>query len=208
MTRKEELRKEIEKIWEILTYVKDCYSYSKYIRNPDTLKEKEYIAKSNDFKFMTHAFWRLTIIELAKLFSTNNETHKYNLNKFIDKLKPDGHYRNLKIDPSLVSRWSQKLIENSSSIQIVLQLRNEVYAHTDNYPNLDYANDITYEDVEDLIDVISDIVKTIYSVLFNSDALIRPISYRENSFNMIKILAEEKETRIKNKIDKLLGNVK
>lgn len=208
MTKKDELRQEIQIIWEILTLAKECYSYSNYIRNPETIQEIKYIAKSRDFRFMSHAFWRLCIIELSKLFSNNNDTHKFNINKLISKLKSDGHYRSLKFNQTAISLWEQKIKDNCNAIEIVQKLRNEVYSHKDRNSNLDYANDLTFKEVANLIQIVSEIVKSIYSECFDTDALVRTVYFHDGRFNIIKILAEEKEIRIKKKIDKLLGNVK
>ena len=83
MTKVEELKKETWRIVEIYLSAKENFNYCHYLHEPDTREEAEYLKVDRDLRFIRHSLWRLSIIELAKLFSDRKSTHKFNLLHFV-----------------------------------------------------------------------------------------------------------------------------
>ena len=199
--KEKEFREEIWRIWEILIVAKECFQYSYYLHFPDTKEEAEYLSYSQDFGFISHILWRMTIIELSKLFSSSSKRDRFNLQHFISKLKISGYFSNIGISEVTLDKWDKDFIAKAVSINNLLTLRDKIYAHTDSKKE-DYTKvDLTFKDVQSLINLVEDIVQEIYLVVFDAGTdMSTPIFDRIN-FNIIRILAEEK----RKKIEEILG---
>lgn len=68
MTKKQELNKELTQVWLILVAAKESFNYCYYMYKPKSDEELSYINDSKDFCYIRFLLWRVTIIELAKLF--------------------------------------------------------------------------------------------------------------------------------------------
>jgi len=192
MTKKDEIKKEIWQIWQILLLAKECHSYSFYLHKPDTKEEFEYLQHSNNFIFIRHIMWRMTVIELSKLFKESAKSDRYNIFHFISKLKTGGYFGKIGISESVISEWENQINYNSETISKILLLRDKLYSHTDSDKEKYSKNDVSFEKTEKLIKIVESIVQEIYSTVFDSHALIETISFDRKSFKMIKILAEER----------------
>jgi hypothetical protein len=193
--KKAVLKESIWSIWEILTISKECFEYALYFHKPETEDESEYLNKSKDFKFIRHILWRMTIIELSKLFSNSKNRDKYNLNHFINNLKRNQYFGDIGILEEKIQKWEKILQDNQKLIEDVLILRDKVYAHTDPKKDDFKLIDISFQEIEILINLSEEIIVEIYSVAFDSDVRFRTIYFNKDRFNLIKILAEEKKTR-------------
>lgn len=194
--KKKELEEEISNIWDILIYAKDCYQYSFYLHKPETLEETDYLNNSQDFKFIRHILWRMTIIEIAKLFSNSKTRDRYNLKHFINKLKKAGHFGDCKINIITIEKWEEQLLINETLIKDILTLRDKIYAHTD--PNKEeYTKiEITFEKIGSLLNIVEDVIQDIYLSVFNSGVDFESPFMDNNRTNIVKILATEKMKRI------------
>ena len=193
--KKAELKESIWNIWEILAISKECFEYAFYFHKPETEEESEYLNKSRDFKFIRHILWRMTIIELSKLFSNSKNRDKYNLNHFINKLKRNQYFGDIGVLEEKIQNWDKILQDNQKLIDEVLILRDKVYAHTDPKKDDFKLIDISFQEIEILINLSEEIITEIYSVAFDSDVRFRAIYFNKDRFNLIKILVEEKKNK-------------
>jgi len=131
MTKEEEIKNEIWNIWQISLFAKECFSYSQYLHNPKTKVELEYIRGSKDFQFFRHILWRNTVIELAKLFTDKKDRDRFNIFHFLKKLKVGGQFGKMGIPETQITNWENQIATNSEAINMILTLRDKVYAHTD-----------------------------------------------------------------------------
>lgn len=192
MDKKPGIENDISNIWEILIMAKECLCYSQYMHQPDTKAERNYIDKSTDFQFIRHILWRMCIIEVAKLFSKNAGTHHFNIFHFINKFKKSGEYFHYLNDQETTKEWERRIEAMKDVIVDVLKLRNKIYAHTDAGKDL-IKTDVSFADVERLLLIIEDVIREIYSSIFDTFADIDTIHFDKGRFKMIKILSYENE---------------
>jgi len=196
MTRKEEIKEEIVQIWQILLIAKECYLYSFYLHKPDTKEELDYLQKSRDFHFIRHIMWRMTVIELSKLFRESSTNDRFNIFHFISKLKKGGHFGKLGISENKIAEWESRISDNSQTISEILMLRDKLYSHTAPNKKRYGKSDVTFEKAEELIKIVESVIQEIYSSVFDSYASIGTINFNRERFKVIEILAEEKKKRI------------
>jgi AbiU2 len=206
MPTKEELKENIWSIWKILILAKECHQFSFYLYQPKTSEEAAYINNSRHLQFIRHILWRNTAIELSKLFNKSQRRDKFNIFHFINKLRHDQYFGQFKINPKKISEWENKLESNKHNIDLILKLRDKVYGHTDlKEPNKEL--DIpTFEETKILIEIVESIIQEIFSTAFDSHATMETPIFDRNRFNMIKVLAEEKENRMGKSIEEFIKN--
>lgn len=188
-----DLHSDIWSIWKILTNCKENFLYSRYLHKPDTKEEVEYLGCSRHFKFLRHSLWRLSIIELHKLLNKSDRDF-YNLFTFIKNLESN-NYLGHNVPTEIITDWRNTLCSKKGITKKILLLRNKLYAHTD--PNLDkLLVDITFEEVQELITVVEKVIKGIYYNSFQSAISIETPVFERGRFDIIKILAKEKNERI------------
>ena len=192
MSKKEEIKKEIWQIWQILLLAKECHSYSFYLHKPDTKQELEYLQCSNDFHFIRHIMWRMTVIELSKLFKDSVKSDRFNIFHFISKLKREGYFGTMGISESRIIEWEQQINENRETISKILILRDKLYSHTDSDKEKHSKNEVSFEKTEKLLQIIESVIQEIYYAVFDSHALIETVSFDRKNFKIIEILAEER----------------
>lgn len=155
----------------------------------------EYIETDESLKFIRHSLWRISVIELSKLFNDRKSTDKLNLHHFIKKLKPDGHYKKFKVDSSILKEWVQAIEENKAVISDITTLRDKIYAHSD--PNNSTYNTIRiyFDKVDKLLKLVETILSYIYlSVLVTTFDFEDPYFSRKD-FQLVTILATEQKRR-------------
>jgi len=167
-SKKAHAQKDILTIWHILQFAQGCYGRFKQLSMPQSNEEQEYLNKSYELKFIRYALWRLSVIELSKLYSPKERNDKFNIEKFISKLKKGNHYEKMGVSSIKIDEWENRINSKSQLIQGLLRLRDKVYAHTDEDMN-HYNQDITYQGFEELITFIQDIISEIYLVLYNAE---------------------------------------
>ena len=200
MSKKEELTKEITQIWHILVYAKECFQISYYLRAPETELERDYINKSPIFKFIGHSFWRLTIIELSKIYSRSSgkkQRDRFNIFHFISKLKKHSYFGTSGVDQDLIDKWEEILEENESIIQEIITLRDKIYGHTDPNKSLYVNSDITFNQIDSLFDIVEEIIKEVFKQALNQEAHILNSIIGADKINFVKILAE---SQVQNRI--------
>ena len=113
----------------------------------------------------------ILVIQLAKLFSKKNDTHKRNINKLInrfqnEKLSRDvlstldsiNVFKNKDEILATIGNFKEKIVENSETIESILSLRDKVFAHTD--PNGIYFT-IEIQSYSILVELCNEIYNTL-----------------------------------------------
>ena len=197
-SRKKEVEKEIETIHLILVFARECFQYCYYFFNPNTVEEEDYLKRSDDFDFLKHVLWRMTIIELSKLFCNSADRDKFNLYHFTNKFRKDGHYSEFSISEEKLKEWENKLEIARLSIENLLKIRDKVYAHTDKIKIDVNTWGLTTKEVEKLIDIAEDVIKEIYLTVIGADVSMDTVIFSREHFEVIKILADARRKDIEN----------
>lgn len=136
-----------------------------------------------------HLMFRTVIIEVSKLYS-RSDNDKFQLESFINSLSPSGHFRKLDIAIEDIERWKRLLVENRPAIDSILTLRSKLYAHTDN-PMTNYNDiDISFGEIEILLDIAAQILTNIYHDVFNTRLLTDSPTFNRERFGILKLLAK------------------
>jgi hypothetical protein len=196
MDRKSELKNEISNIWEIFINANECFHYSFYLHKPDTQEEFDYLNSSNDLKYIRHIMWRMSIIELSKLFSGPKTRDRFNIQHLISKLKKDGNLGNIGISDETLNNWEAEIKKNQKSVNSILTLRDKIYAHTDSHKTEYLSTTLSFEDIGYLLKIVEVIIQDIHSSVFETYADVETIVFNRKRFNIVKILAEERKVKI------------
>ncbi len=195
--RKIELKEKLNKIAHLFMITKESYLYAEYFHNPETKEEKEIL---NDlvyyyhFRFINHILFKNTVIELAKLFSSRS-TDKFRIGKLIENFKRDGQFGDFGINESSLKIWESYLTKYKGSIDFILKLRDELYAHTDE-KEFDYNSiDLSFIKLKELIDLGEKIIKQLYSELFQIGFYFESQKFERTRFPILKVLAIGEEKR-------------
>lgn len=198
MSKKEEIKFELDKIWAILMDAKTCFYYSFYLYEPDTQEEQSFVDRSIDFKYFRLILWKMSIIELVKLFSDPTKSKsgdRYDLMRFINKLKGQGHLYHNEINEETILNWENQINDCEIVINKILTLRDKLYAHTDSNADNFKKMEITFEEIERLITIVETIIKDVYFLVFNGGAQMDPGRLSKDKFEVLEILAAERKRR-------------
>ena len=199
MGKREELKSELKEIWHVLILSKQCFNYTLYFHKPDTQEELEYLNYSRDFRFIRHILWRMTVIELSKIFSKSKRRDKFNFVNLINKLRKNGYYSCLDFPSDILDRWVSDLNIHSNIIERLLTLRDKYYAHSDNLNEpLDII--ILFDEIKELILLLENLITDINKIVFQTASRFEPLDNILIDFDLIKILSRDK----KRKIEKLI----
>ena len=195
MKKLKELENDLSKIWDILLMAKESFMYSKYLYYPNSKIEQDYLTNARDFHFIRFVLWRSSIIELSKLFG-DKSVDKFNFNKFLNKLKTDGYFGDLYEDKVQITKWETDILAESAVIKKIVTLRDKLYSHTDSNFVPDSTYDLLFVDIEKLIKISEEIIVGIFDQVFDTLADTSNIYFDMNRFNLVRILAEEKERKM------------
>lgn len=196
MDKKVEIKNDIWNICQILITAKDSFQYSFYLHKPDTEEEQDYLNHSPDFIFIRHILWRMCIIEFSKLFSNSKDRDRFNILHFIKKLKKTEYFGDMRFSEAIIADWENQIEINKDTISQVLTLRDKVYGHTDpkieNFINIE----LSFQQTDKLIQIIEMVIQEIYFTVFDAHAIIDTPTFDRKRFNIITILANEKESEM------------
>jgi len=191
MTRENDLKIEIKNVWDIFINANECFHYSNYLHNPETQDELDYLNSSRDLQYIRHIMFRMLIIELSKLFS-DKKGDRFNIQHLINKLNKNGNFGNMGISDDVLKRWDAEIDNNRETIETILTLRDKVYAHTDSDKKKYISIDLSFNEIEPLLNIVEEIIRRIYSSVFNTFADVETVVFDKKRLSIIKILAEEK----------------
>jgi len=209
---KEFFESELERImiihFDAKYYLKDV----QYLDNPET--EEERIAAEDNFiiRRLRVAFWRIGIIEIAKLFQKSKNQH-YNLIDYIGDLNENylkytwlADLPQAKLNEWLISLNSGRI--KSISERVCIQ-RNKYFAHTDKSPSMDLSKtQISFEEINSLIDFTESIMYDIKNYCFNehSDFDVAGMERAGEILLAFASLEEKRKSIIKQRVDEWLKN--
>lgn len=150
---KDYFEKELENILQIHFDAKYYFKDVKYLNNPETSGEGLAAVDNFIIRRICIAFWRLGIIEIAKLFLKSRNQH-YNLLYYIESIifgyENYSWIRNIKKEK--LEEWQTKLnSERIKSIRDKISVqRNNYFAHTDKNPHRELSSvQLSFDDVDD-----------------------------------------------------------
>ena len=185
------------------------FRISNTLNNPGTTGEKIAAADNFIIKRIKVAFWRIGIIEIAKLFQRSKNQH-YNLIDYIGNL-----YENYLQYTWLVDLPQAKLNEwlislNYGSIKSIRDRvcvqRDNYFAHTDKNPSVELSEaQISFEEINSLIDLTESIMFDIKAYCFktHSDFEVTGLERAGEILLAFGSLKEKRETIIKQELDEL-----
>jgi hypothetical protein len=128
MSKKKELKAELDSMAAILFSAIENFEYVSYLHTPISQAELDLIEKNTFFKHLRHLAWQMTVIELAKLVSPSNN-QKLNIYKLISKFKV--HYKTFAVPNYLIPIWQGSIFKHGNTIVALNEIRDKLYAHTD-----------------------------------------------------------------------------
>lgn len=193
---KEKFKVEIETIAKIILQAQEDFLIVKYLSKEETDSDVHYEKKMNSFfHYSRVAYWQLTVIELSKLFLQRG-TERFNLVKFLRKLRPDGVFRGFKISNEKIDDWENRILAQQDDIDNLRLQRDKVYVHTDS-DNEEINNQVSFERTDKLLTISREIVKEVYITCYDSgysfDLIGSPV---ENLKFCIERLTKEKKAKM------------
>ena len=207
MTKKD-LIELLEEYLQRITYLNDCYNLHKHMVEA----KKEYLKEINIFpafySLALLSFLKITIIELAKLYDIHSKTSinallntcGKNFNLFLTEITSEVSYvETNKTETFVINVDIKKSLseakKNISSIKHLIEplrnQRNKYYAHLDkeyqfNYNLLINTFPLSYNDIDKLISLLSNICNTLYYNLCNASYVTQSSNWNDID-NMLKI---------------------
>ncbi|SHE95523.1 hypothetical protein [Chryseobacterium sp. OV279] len=158
------LQEELTTISRIILNAKSSFDVVLFLNNDNHKKanliNKEKIS-SDFFRFVEVNFFRITIIELFKLFSSNKNDY-YSFYSLGTRFNSGQKYDKLTISNDTLKSIRLLLKQSKNSIKKLMVLRNKVYAHSDQ----DFKNYIGIMDIKEINNLIS-ISKTIFNNFYS-----------------------------------------
>lgn len=133
------LREDISRMIQIVLKAQESYRIVDYLMQKDSDFYAQHIKRKNHFfNDVKHTYWRITVIELTKLFyfnqndvtQTKNREH-FNLRHLLKNLSPENPYHWVKIDPLVLARWHKEIKKCDKTVLNLMMLRDKLYAHDD-----------------------------------------------------------------------------
>lgn len=206
--KKKELHDEIISIGEILILAQESLKMIEYLIEPELDNKKLYAKRQMFFDFSYKIYWRITVIELCKLFS-GRDTDSFNLVKLIGKLRKGNHFGDAKISETKLAQWQEEINLEKGSINNLLLQRDRLYAHKDRELN-QVQNIVNINKTWALIKLGRRIIQDIYSDVFDISYMLEDIGYSpvDNLEFIINNLAERERfwDKIENEITNSTSN--
>lgn len=159
---KDYFEKELENILQIHFDAKYYFKDVKYLNKPETTEEAIVIVDNFIIRRIRFSFWRLGIIEIAKLFLKSRNQH-YNLLDYIESLifgyETYPWIQRIKRDK--LEEWLKNLnSERIKSIRDKISVqRDNYFAHTDKNPHRKLSSvQLSFSDVDELIKLTESII--------------------------------------------------
>jgi len=202
MSKKKEFEEDLKRIKDIYFSAQETFRINEelYKRN-DSSNFENYLKDINPFfHFCKIYFWRNTVLELSKLFN-QKENEKFNIPKFITKLKPDGHFRTLKFNEDFLNVLLGRIEDIQHLIDNLIEQRDKVYAHEDR-DNKNVRNLVSHKQTKQILKIAEDLIKEIYQIHYKTslqfELINSPASSLENVIeSLCKLDSIEQKERAK-----------
>jgi hypothetical protein len=200
---------ELEEVKSIMHQIHDIYQkayessqVNRYISRPPTEKEGKYLHNNGFFKLVKISTFKLAIIEIYKLVG-NDSDDEFSLKKVNNKFNKS-NVEKLKSDKLLTIKFKE-LNSLKAEVEKIRILRHRHYAHTDSNR---YDPDLYYTEMDKVFKTVYSIIQQMFLVYMNTTILESNVYFDPNRFNEIKILADVRERRISEKLNKFIGKKK
>lgn len=180
---------------------RECLEFAYYFKRPNTKLEADYINANSHLQFIGHVLWRNAAVELAKLLSTSERTHKFNIYTFLLKFEKTKIYGHYEIETEVLINWHAKIESYSHITTKIIMLRDKVYSHTDGV-KFDQDFSPTFEEVKEVIKLIEDIIQDISNRTIKVHYDMSNVIFLRDRFKMIENLAEFSDIRRKRILEK------
>lgn len=199
MSKKKEFEDDLKRIKDIYFSAQETFLINKELyKNIKSSEYESYLKSINPFFYFCKIyFWRNTVLELSKLFN-QKENEKFNIPKFVSKLKPNGYFKSLNFDAEFLETILIRIENNKHLIDNLIEQRDKVYAHEDRN-NQDVKNLVSHTQTEQLLEIVKDLIKELYQVHYETsmqfDILASPATSLENIIEKLCTVnvIEEKE---------------
>lgn len=193
-----DLFSELKNIKEIYMNVRILYDDCKYLMRPKTTEELDIIKDYIVFQSFVYSMWRLSIVELCKLFGKKNDDFRIEL--FLENILKD--YENLtykdKISKNQLEGWLYYLRNDTdlkSLIKKIQTLRDKFIAHSDRSPEKSLYNLApSIIEFKNLFDFIENVIKYFESKI-NGRTIGFDIGKVGNASDILAVLVEYKKLR-------------
>lgn len=183
----------------------ESYLFARYFDTAHNESEQSVIKKPS-VRFIQNSLWKNCIIELDKMFGVSGAKNHYS---FISIFTYINKNRNtLFTDDSeykiLFQKWSDFRKDKELLICQINKLRKQLYAHTD--PGKDQLLleiDISYSEIEDILQSAFSLIKEIKMVVFDADFRYEPIFFR--NVKIVQTIAEQKQLKREQRVNKILN---
>jgi hypothetical protein len=196
---KAKVEKKILTAYNILYRTMVAYHRAKYLNIGDSAKERKAVRSNSFINHARFALWYLAVVEACKLFQ-NSSNQKYNLHKLFNILQDNQKKAYLKgnITSTEIKDWRTRLNspENSRTIGQLINLRDQLYAHTDDVNELfPEENTPLYQHLEDLFQAAQQILSEIASKVLDAHLDFRPPDLYGTKAVLGLIVAEQDRMR-------------
>ncbi|WP_149274694.1 AbiU2 domain-containing protein [Pareuzebyella sediminis] len=190
------LKEQLEQIYLVYTKGFEAYSFNKYLIKPSSEQEENYLRNSKIFRMIGVSMFKLSVLELHKLVS-NKKNDQLNLYDFSKILKREDMK---KYSSDLILMEKFEVLDSYQHLTQKLKiLRDKHYAHTD---IIRPDPELTYDDLDTLYDLVFTIIEQIYIVYFECQIKRLSVVFDPDRFEMIKILAREKDRNLAERFKK------
>lgn len=167
---------------------KEVLKFTAYFEQPETKIEQFYVRRDRHLTFIGWALWRLTVIELCKLFG-DSENQKFNILKLLRKVDRDGDYRSLKFNQKTLADFREREQQLQLVIDEISRLRDTLFAHTDRDPFEQIDTFITSKDCFALVELAEDVIRTLAGTYLDTDYVANTLYFDSKNFDFIHQLA-------------------
>ncbi len=192
----QELQELINTITEIYIGAKENFRFCYHLHFSERAEEVSYLSIDRHLNFIRHSLWRLTIIELAKLYNTKHN-ERYSISKLLRSLNRGNHFGNIGVKFKSLAKWQESIDHENNTIRRINDLRDKIYAHTD--PNgAIYKNiEIYFSEITRLFDITISIINDL-NATYTGNLLIHdsPI-FESQDFEIVKVLTANHQKTIR-----------
>lgn len=182
MKNKPVIKVDVWEMWKILIQADESYLFAKYLTKPKTESERIYVNTNAHFRFIRDSMWKICLIELYKLYSSDY----YSINKLNSRIRKK--FYNINIDVKVLDTISGEVKKNRQVIERLLKIRNKRLAHSD--PGEFTIDELTIKEVESLIDSTKAVIFSVYTTYLDSHPIFESIVFKSRPFNYINKLIE------------------
>jgi hypothetical protein len=207
LSTKDYFEKELENILQIHFDAKYYFKDVKYLNNPETSGEGLAATENFIIRRIRVAFWRLGIIEIAKLFQKSRNQH-YNLLDYIESIifGYENYYWIQNIKKEKLEEWLTKLdSERIKTIRYKISVqRNNYFVHTDKKLHRELCSvQLSIDDIDELLKLTETIIfeLKVNCLSVHTDFEVTGMEKAGNILNAFATLKEKRESEMKREWD-------